>query len=185
MSPHTTCSGSWSTCSSSTPTCWNRGPSHESSGMPWRGVYHLLGSGCPRPRRGAAPRRPGRGGHRIRSGGSERGVRLSSGWRRNPRARQGSDRGPWAVRGDHRMSPETNGHASMRPAAPTPAESRSDDLASLYPFLYAHPENVGHDSPRAGDLEAVLAEVRRSTVDKVHQIVALRREVLAREGQRL
>jgi len=30
-----------------------------------------------------------------------------------------------------------------------------------------------------------LAEVRRSTVDKAHQIVALRREVLARDSQRL
>ncbi|HET9257315.1 MAG TPA: SIS domain-containing protein [Pseudonocardiaceae bacterium] len=83
------------------------------------------------------------------------------------------------------MNPGTNGHGSMRPQVPTPDQSRSDDLASLYPFLYAHPENVGHDRPGAGDLEAVLAEVRRSTVDKVHQIVALRREVLAQQGQRL
>jgi D-sedoheptulose 7-phosphate isomerase len=83
------------------------------------------------------------------------------------------------------MSPGTNGHPSWRPAALSDAQSRADDLATLYPFLYAHPDNVGHDSPTAGDLEAVLAEVRRSTVDKVHQIVALRREVLAQESQRL
>lgn len=83
------------------------------------------------------------------------------------------------------MSPGTNRHASTGREALSAAQSRSDDLASLYPFLYAHADNVGHDSPAAGDLEAVLAEVRRSTVDKVHQIVALRREVLAQESQRL
>jgi D-sedoheptulose 7-phosphate isomerase len=83
------------------------------------------------------------------------------------------------------MSSGTNGHASTGPAALSADQSRSDDLATLYPFLYAHPDNVGHDSPKAGDLEAVLAEVRRSTVDKVHQIVALRQEVLAQESQRL
>ncbi|MGH3848378.1 MAG: D-sedoheptulose-7-phosphate isomerase [Pseudonocardiaceae bacterium] len=52
---------------------------------------------------------------------------------------------------------------------------RSDDLASLYPFLYSD----------AGDLDAVLTEVHRSTVDKDHQIVTLRREVLARDRERL
>ncbi len=89
------------------------------------------------------------------------------------------------------MSPGTNGHSNTGPAARSAAQarsdaqSRSDDLASLYPFLYAHPDNVGHDNPGAGDLEAVLAEVRRSTVDKAHQIVALRQEVLARDSQRL
>jgi D-sedoheptulose 7-phosphate isomerase len=77
------------------------------------------------------------------------------------------------------MNPGTNGHASTGPAALSAAQSRSDDLATLYPFLYAHSDNVGQGSPTAGDLEAVLTEVRRSTVDKVHQIVALRREVLA------
>jgi D-sedoheptulose 7-phosphate isomerase len=83
------------------------------------------------------------------------------------------------------MSPVSNGHGDTGPATRSAAQSQSDDLASLYPFLYSHPENVGHDSPGAGDLEAVLAEVRRSTVDKAHQIVALRREVLARDSQRL
>ena len=83
------------------------------------------------------------------------------------------------------MSPGTNGSGITGSAAWSADQSRSDDLATLYPFLYSHPENVGHDSPAAGDLEAVLAEVRRSTVDKVHQIVALRQEVLAQESQRL
>lgn len=85
------------------------------------------------------------------------------------------------------MSSGFNGHTSTGPTARSLSDdlSRSDDLATLYPFLYAHPENVGQDSPAAGNLEAVLAEVRQSTVDKVHQIVALRREVLAHEGQRL
>jgi D-sedoheptulose 7-phosphate isomerase len=85
------------------------------------------------------------------------------------------------------MSSGFNGHTSTGPTARSLSDdlSRSDDLATLYPFLYAHPENVGQDSPAAGNLEAVLAEVRQSTVDEVHQIVALRREVLAHEGQRL
>jgi D-sedoheptulose 7-phosphate isomerase len=48
-------------------------------------------------------------------------------------------------------------------------------VESLYPFLYAAPT----------DLDAVLEEVRRSTVDKAGEIVALRREVLERDGERL
>ena len=49
-----------------------------------------------------------------------------------------------------------------------------------------HPNNIGHDNPGAGGLEAVLADVRRSTVDKARQIVALpAREVLARDSERL
>jgi D-sedoheptulose 7-phosphate isomerase len=90
------------------------------------------------------------------------------------------------------MSPTTNGHGSTGPAARSAARSRSDDLASLYPFLYSHPEDPGAENENLGteglghsDLEAVLTEVRRSTVDKAHQIVALRREVLARYSQRL
>jgi hypothetical protein len=65
------------------------------------------------------------------------------------------------------MSPVSHGNSGAA-ATRSAAQSQSDDLASLYPFLYAHPENVGHDSLGAGDLEAVLAEVRRSTADKVH-----------------
>ncbi|HVD14308.1 MAG TPA: SIS domain-containing protein [Actinomycetota bacterium] len=48
-------------------------------------------------------------------------------------------------------------------------------VESLYPFLYAAP----------ADLDAVLEEVRRSTVAKAGEIVDLRREVLERDGERL
>lgn len=51
----------------------------------------------------------------------------------------------------------------------------SGALGSLYPFLYAGP----------ADPDAVLAEVRRSTVAKAEEIVALRRTVLARDRARL
>jgi len=47
--------------------------------------------------------------------------------------------------------------------------------ASLYPFL----------SSGRGDLERVLEEVRRSTVAKAEEIIALRRTVLERDGERL
>jgi len=56
---------------------------------------------------------------------------------------------------------------------------RSDGAAaSLYPFLSRG------DEPDA-DLDAVLEEVRRSTVAKAHEIMALRRTVLERDGDRL
>jgi len=48
-------------------------------------------------------------------------------------------------------------------------------LESLYPFLYANET----------DLDAVLAQVRQSTVDKAWEIVALRATVLERERERL
>jgi D-sedoheptulose 7-phosphate isomerase len=48
-------------------------------------------------------------------------------------------------------------------------------LADLYPFLYSG----------TGDVEAVLAQVRQSTVDKVREIVALRASVLAADGDRV
>ncbi len=48
-------------------------------------------------------------------------------------------------------------------------------VESLYPFLYSG----------SGDLDAVLEEVRRSTVAKANEIVALRQEVLRRDGERL
>jgi D-sedoheptulose 7-phosphate isomerase len=48
-------------------------------------------------------------------------------------------------------------------------------MRDLYPFLYSG------DS----DLEAVLEDVRRSTVDKANEIVALRRAVLERDGPRM
>ncbi|MGH8905309.1 MAG: D-sedoheptulose-7-phosphate isomerase [Egibacteraceae bacterium] len=46
---------------------------------------------------------------------------------------------------------------------------------SLYPFLYSD----------ESDLEAVLAEVRESTTQKVAEIVALRKEVARRDSARL
>jgi D-sedoheptulose 7-phosphate isomerase len=48
-------------------------------------------------------------------------------------------------------------------------------MESLYPFLYSG----------GGDLDAVLEEVRRSTVEKAGEIVALRELVLEREHERL
>jgi D-sedoheptulose 7-phosphate isomerase len=48
-------------------------------------------------------------------------------------------------------------------------------VESLYPFLYEG----------AADLNAVLEEVRRSSVAKVEEVVALRQEVLRRDGERL
>jgi D-sedoheptulose 7-phosphate isomerase len=53
------------------------------------------------------------------------------------------------------------------------------EMRELYPFLYSG----GADAK--DDLEAVMDEVRRSTVEKAHEIVALRQSVLAAEGPRL
>lgn len=52
---------------------------------------------------------------------------------------------------------------------------RAEGVESLYPFLYAV------DS----DLESILAEVRRSTVEKVTEIVALRRRMAEEQGEAL
>jgi D-sedoheptulose 7-phosphate isomerase len=49
------------------------------------------------------------------------------------------------------------------------------EMEALYPFLYSD----------EGDLDAVLEEVRRSTVTKAREITALRQEVLDRDGARL
>jgi D-sedoheptulose 7-phosphate isomerase len=54
---------------------------------------------------------------------------------------------------------------------PPPAE----DVRSLYPFLYAD----------TSDVDAVIEQVRRSTVDKAHEIIELRASVLAAEGTKL
>ena len=51
----------------------------------------------------------------------------------------------------------------------------SGDVQALYPFLYAG----------ACDVDAVLEEVRRSTVDKAREIMELRAGVLNRDGERL
>jgi D-sedoheptulose 7-phosphate isomerase len=49
------------------------------------------------------------------------------------------------------------------------------EMASLYPFLYSGPY----------DLDAVLDEVRKSTVDKFAEIRELRRDLARRDGRRL
>lgn len=49
------------------------------------------------------------------------------------------------------------------------------DVQSLYPFLYSDKSNV----------DAVLEQVRKSTVDKAREIVELRASVLAADGERL
>ena len=54
---------------------------------------------------------------------------------------------------------------------PSPAE----DVRSLYPFLYAD----------TSDVDAVIEQVRRSTVDKAHEIIELRASVLAADGTKL
>ncbi|HEX3789631.1 MAG TPA: SIS domain-containing protein [Pseudonocardiaceae bacterium] len=59
-----------------------------------------------------------------------------------------------------------NGSAAGPPAA---------DVRSLYPFLYA----------RTSDLDAVVEQVRRSTVDKAREIIELRAAVLAQDGTKL
>jgi D-sedoheptulose 7-phosphate isomerase len=54
-------------------------------------------------------------------------------------------------------------------------ERHAAGLAALYPFLYSD----------GGDLDKVLAQVRQSTVDKAHEIIALRREVCASNEEKL
>ena len=54
-------------------------------------------------------------------------------------------------------------------------DTQSDDLQSLYPFLYSG----------KGDVDAVLDEVRRSTVEKVGEIRRLREELARAEDDRL
>jgi len=51
----------------------------------------------------------------------------------------------------------------------------TDDMQSLYPFLYSG----------KSDVDAVLAQVRQSTMDKAREITELRGQVLARDGARL
>jgi D-sedoheptulose 7-phosphate isomerase len=52
---------------------------------------------------------------------------------------------------------------------------KAEGVESLYPFLYAG----------ESDLESVLAEVRRSTVEKATEIVALRRSLAEEQGEAL
>lgn len=60
----------------------------------------------------------------------------------------------------------SRGNGSPQPAA---------DVQSLYPFLYSDKSNV----------DAVLEQVRRSTVDKTREIIELRARVMAADGERL
>ncbi|MBC6467648.1 D-sedoheptulose-7-phosphate isomerase [Actinomadura alba] len=54
-------------------------------------------------------------------------------------------------------------------------------MRDLYPFLYSGDPGSG----AGGGLGDVLDDVRRSTVDKANEIVALRRLVLERDGARM
>lgn len=54
----------------------------------------------------------------------------------------------------------------------------NEDMQALYPFLYS-------DQSRLAAVDAVIEHVRRSTVDKVREIVQLRSEVMERDGDRL
>jgi D-sedoheptulose 7-phosphate isomerase len=49
------------------------------------------------------------------------------------------------------------------------------DVQALYPFLYS----------QKSDVDAVIEQVRRSTVDKTREIIELRALVLERDGQRI
>lgn len=51
----------------------------------------------------------------------------------------------------------------------------TDDMEALYPFLYS----------QSTDLDAVMSSVRQSTVEKIDEIVTLRRTVLMRDGDRI
>ena len=62
----------------------------------------------------------------------------------------------------------------MTAAAPSGSASAAA-MESLYPFLYADKT----------DLDAVMEQVRASTVAKTAEIAALRREVCARDAARL
>jgi D-sedoheptulose 7-phosphate isomerase len=63
----------------------------------------------------------------------------------------------------------------MTPAPPGGSPANAAAMESLYPFLYAG----------KADLDAVLAEVRQSTVAKAHEIIELRRVVAAQDAARL
>jgi D-sedoheptulose 7-phosphate isomerase len=66
------------------------------------------------------------------------------------------------------------GRAGSQPGQPG-APDAAAAMESLYPFLYAG----------KSDLDAVMEEVRQSTVAKAAEIAALRREVCARDAARL
>jgi D-sedoheptulose 7-phosphate isomerase len=55
------------------------------------------------------------------------------------------------------------------------------EMRALYPFLYSDDGDLSED----GDLDALLDDVRQSTVAKAREIMALRAQVLERDHQRL
>jgi D-sedoheptulose 7-phosphate isomerase len=63
----------------------------------------------------------------------------------------------------------------MTPGGPRDIQANAAAMESLYPFLYSGKT----------DLEAVLAEVRQSTVAKAHEIIELRTTVAVRDAGRL
>jgi D-sedoheptulose 7-phosphate isomerase len=67
------------------------------------------------------------------------------------------------------------GDERLRVIPPEPGNGPAPDMESLYPFLYAG----------RTDLDAVLEQVRASTVAKASEITELRRAIAARDGERL
>jgi D-sedoheptulose 7-phosphate isomerase len=63
----------------------------------------------------------------------------------------------------------------MTPAAPRDSQASAAAMEALYPFLYAGKT----------DLDAVLAEVRQSTVAKAREIMELRQVIAARDAGRM
>jgi D-sedoheptulose 7-phosphate isomerase len=63
----------------------------------------------------------------------------------------------------------------MTPAAPRDSQASAAAMEALYPFLYAGKT----------DLDAVLAEVRQSTVAKAREITELRKVIAAQDAGRL
>lgn len=51
----------------------------------------------------------------------------------------------------------------------------AEDMQALYPFLYSS----------TSDMEAVIAQVEQSTVDKAHEIIVLRQQVKEQDGEKL
>jgi D-sedoheptulose 7-phosphate isomerase len=63
----------------------------------------------------------------------------------------------------------------MTPAAPRDSQASAAAMEALYPFLYAGKT----------DLDAVLAEVRQSTVAKAREIMELRKVIAAQDAGRM
>ena len=63
----------------------------------------------------------------------------------------------------------------MTPAVPRDSQASAEAMEALYPFLYAGKT----------DLDAVLAEVRQSTVAKAREIMELRKVIAAQDAGRM